>query len=105
MSISDRYRELVRDIEEHGGELAAAVGDGRAELEIFSQAVLGLRELLEQVGEIPRNKLESQLTPVLLRAHTQLDRVRVLLDELGEEDRAAAIWELEQRLYRLLNDL
>lgn len=105
MSISDRYRELVRDIEGYGMELAAAVGAGRAEVESYNQGVLGLRELQEQVGEIPRIKLESQLTPVLLKAHTQLDRARIFLDEQGEEDRAAAIWELEQRIYRLLNDL
>jgi hypothetical protein len=105
MSISDRYRELVRDIEGYGMELAAAVGAGRAEVESYNQGVQGLRELQEQVGEIPRIKLESQLTPVLLKAHTQLDRARIFLDEQGEEDRAAAIWELEQRIYRLLNDL
>ncbi|ALC17723.1 hypothetical protein DSOUD_2996 [Desulfuromonas soudanensis] len=105
MSISDRYRELVRDIEGYGMELAAVVGAGRAEVESYNQGVQGLRELQEQVGEIPRIKLESQLTPVLLKAHTQLDRARIFLDEQGEEDRAAAIWELEQRIYRLLNDL
>ncbi|HEX9874494.1 MAG TPA: hypothetical protein VGA43_09035 [Deferrimonas sp.] len=105
MSISDRYRELVRDIEGYGMELAAAVGAGRAEVESYNHGVQGLRELQEQVGEIPRIKLESQLTPVLLKAHTQLDRARIFLDEQGEEDRAAAIWELEQRIYRLLNDL
>jgi len=103
MSISDRYRELVRDIEVYGLELAA--GAGRAEVESYNQGVQGLRELQEQVGEIPRIKLESQLTPVLLKAHSQLDRARIFLDEQGEEDRAAAIWELEQRIYRLLNDL
>jgi hypothetical protein len=105
MSISDRYRELVRDIEGYGMELAAAVGADRAEVESYNHGVQGLRELQEQVGEIPRIKLESQLTPVLLKAHTQLDRARIFLDEQGEEDRAAAIWELEQRIYRLLNDL
>lgn len=105
MSISDRYRELVRDIEGYGLELAAAVGVGRAEVESYNQGIQGLRELQEQVGEIPRIKLESQLTPVLLKAHAQLDRARIFLDEQGEEDRAAAIWELEQRIYRLLNDL
>jgi hypothetical protein len=28
-----------------------------------------------------------------------------LLEEQGAEDRAAAVWEMEQKIYRLLNDL
>ena len=34
-----------------------------------------------------------------------LATVQDLFEERGEEDRAASIWELEQRIYRLLNDL
>jgi hypothetical protein len=59
----------------------------------------------ESVGDIPQLRLEGELTPVLLKAHTQLDRGRLLLEETGEEDLAAAVWEAEQRIYRLLNAL
>jgi len=105
MSISDRYREIVRDVEGYRGALAAVGGEEGAEARIVAQAAQGLRELQELVGEIPRIKLEAQLTPVLLKAHSQLDRARLLLEEQGDEDRAAEVWELEQRIYRLLNDL
>jgi hypothetical protein len=50
-------------------------------------------------------QLESKLTPVLLKSHSQLDRARLLLVEQGAEDHAAAVWELEQKIYRLLNAL
>jgi hypothetical protein len=28
-----------------------------------------------------------------------------MFDEIGEEDRAGAVWEAEQKIYRLLNSL
>ena len=106
MSISDRYRDLVADVQALLGQLQAdeALPQGR-EVRTVSQAAEGLGELKERVGEIPRIRLEAELTPVLLKAHTQLDRGRLLLEELGAEDRAAAVWEMEQKIYRLLNDL
>jgi hypothetical protein len=106
MSISDRYRELVNEIQAYYEEMkdVAASEDG-AELRMIGKATLELKDLQDSVGEIPRIRLESQLTPVLLKAHSQLDRARLLLDEQGEEDRAAGVWELEQKIYRLLNDL
>jgi len=106
MSISERYRDLVADVQAMLGTLQAdeSLPQGR-ELRTVAQAAAGLGELEERVGEIPRIRLESELTPVLLKAHTQLDRGRLLLEELGAEDRAAALWELEQKIYRLLNDL
>lgn len=106
MSVSDRYRELVRDVKALCGQMGGA-SDESAERTVNSvcQAAEGLAELQESVGEIPRIRLEAELTPVLLKAHGKLDRARLLLEEQGAEDRAAAVWELEQKIYRLLNDL
>jgi hypothetical protein len=106
MSISDRYRQLVNEIQAYYEEMKdVADSEDMAELRMIGKATLELKDLQDSVGEIPRIRLESQLTPVLLKAHSQLDRARLLLDEQGEEDRAAEVWELEQKIYRLLNDL
>ena len=106
MSISDRYRETVKEVNYFLTKLkAAADGEETREWRVVTRAAEGLAELVEQVGEIPRIRLEAQLTPVLLRAHKQLDQARLLFEEAGEEDQAAGAWELEQKIYRLLNDL
>lgn len=106
MSISDRYRQLADDIQAYYEEMRdVSPSDEGAELRMVGKAALELKELQDSVGEIPRIRLESQLTPVLLKAHSHLDRARLLLDEQGDEDRAAEVWELEQKIYRLLNDL
>jgi hypothetical protein len=103
MSVSDRYRELTDEVRFFSRDLDAASGpDAGREL---AQAAELLEELQERVGEIPRIRLEAELTPVLLKAHNRLDRARLLLEEKGVEDKAAAAWELEQKIYRLLNDL
>jgi hypothetical protein len=106
MSISDRYRDLVSDVKALDGQLQGLAGElaGAVEKSV-KQAVTGLVELQESVGEIPRIRLEADLTPVLLKAHGRLDRARLLLEEQGAEDQAAAVWEMEQKIYRLLNDL
>ena len=106
MSISDRYRQLVDEVQSYyqGMEMGASSEEG-AEQRMIGKAVLELKELQDSVGDIPRIRLETQLTPVLLKAHSHLDRARLLLDEQGDEDRVAAVWELEQKIYRLLNDL
>lgn len=106
MTISDRYREMTREVQ----AFVAGLGEGGegAENRRFreaAKAVAALEELLETVGDIPRIKLEAKLTPVLLKAHQKLDQARLLFEEAGEEDRAARSWELEQKIYRLLNDL
>lgn len=102
MNISERFRELERDVRALQQKIAATDGP---RLAVVGQALAGLEEMAERVGDIPRIRLEAELTPVLLKAHTQLDRARLLCEEDGAEDRAAAIWELEQRIYRLLNEL
>lgn len=106
MSISDRYRQLVNEIQAYYEDMKhVAATEEAAELQMVGKASLELKELQDSVGEIPRIRLETQLTPVLLKAHSHLDRARLLLDEQGDEDRVAAVWELEQKIYRLLNDL
>ena len=106
MTISDRYREIAREVQLFVSSLGAG-GEGEANRRFreAGKAVTALDELLDAVGDIPRIKLESKLTPVLLKAHQKLDQARLLFEEAGEEDRAAKSWELEQKIYRLLNDL
>ncbi|MBE0599217.1 MAG: hypothetical protein IH614_18395 [Desulfuromonadales bacterium] len=104
MSTSDRYRQLADDLRIYLKKLEAERGEVK-EAVMVGKAYQGLAELQEQVGDIPRIRLEAELTPVLLRAHSNLDRARVLFEEAGAEDRAAEAWELEQKIYRLLNDL
>ena len=100
MNISDRFRELVREIKRfqqgaHTPALPSAVG----------LALSGLEEMGERVGDVPRIRLEAELTPVLLKAHSHLDRARLLCEEKGESGQASAIWDLEQRIYYLLNEI
>jgi len=106
MSISDRFRDIVSDVRAFHDKLSSTPqGAGQKGIRFVAKASVALRETGEGVGEIPRIRLESQLTPVLLKAHSDLDRARLLYEEEGEEDIAAATWELEQKIYRLLNDL
>lgn len=100
MNISDRYRVLVDEVR----NLQSASGESQAE-SLLAQGVQELVHHEEGVGEIPQMRLENELTPVLLKAYNFLDRARMLFDENGEEDRVGAIWEAEQRIYRLLNSL
>jgi hypothetical protein len=100
MNISDRYRALVDEARELGKQVRADKAQ-----RLVARAVEELAIHEEGVGEIPQLRLEGELTPVLLKAHTQLDRSRLLVEEAGEEDIAAAVWEVEQRIYRLLNAL
>jgi hypothetical protein len=50
-------------------------------------------------------RIEQHLSPILLDAHNLLDRARLLLAEDGAETSAARVWDIQQMLYRLLNDL
>ncbi len=106
MSISARYRDLVAETEDLQRRLAREPEDEVARFaNRLAKAVATLGELRESVGEIPQMHLERQLTPVLLRAHNQIDRVRVDLEERQATDWAARLWTLQQTIYRLLNDL
>ena len=105
MTISDRYRQIVADLAACQNLLTAGSEDLSAEKKIVAGAAAQLGELIDQVGEIPRIRLETQLTPVLLKAHSQLDRARLLLEERDQDEASDAVWELQQAIYRLLNDL
>jgi len=106
MTISDRYREITREVRAFAASLGdLGEGEGGRRFREAGKAVAVLDELHDAVGDIPRISLEVKLTPVLLKAHQKLDQARLLFEEAGEEDRAAKSWELEQKIYRLLNDL
>jgi len=105
MTISDRYREVTRDIDAFLGVLRRQDVDENHGPRKIAKAAQTLHELYERVGEIPRMRLEAELTPVLISAHKQLDWARLLFEENDESTRAVAVWELEQKVYRLLNDL
>ncbi|MBW2511552.1 MAG: hypothetical protein JRE01_05925 [Deltaproteobacteria bacterium] len=49
--------------------------------------------------------LEYKLTPILLKAHNNLDRARLTFTAEGLDEFAVQAWELQQKIYRLLNDL
>lgn len=106
MSISARYRSLTEDVGILQQKIqAAAVQPAAAVDRELTKALQALETLFEQVGEIPQFKLEKELTPVLIKAHSALDRGRLQLAEAGDQGNAERIWEVEQQIYRLLNDL
>jgi hypothetical protein len=106
MTISDRYRDITREVRSFVTGLdTAEASEVHRRFREAGKAMAVLEELQDTVGDIPRIKLEAKLTPVLLKAHQKLDQARLLFEEAGEEDRAASAWVLEQKIYRLLNDL
>ena len=74
-------------------------------LRLVDIAAEGLQDWVDSVGEIPQLQLENKLSPVLLKAHGDLDRARVMLVNNGHQQASEIVWGLEQGLYRLLNDL
>ena len=110
MSISDRYRALTDEInsfvrvqfKQYGDEVESPVKDA---LKALKKADEVLTELKESVGEIPRISLEYKLTPVLLSGHNNLDRARLEFEAAEEGAVAKEVWDLQQSIYRLLNDL
>lgn len=105
MSVSNRFRDIARGIDAFRVRLKT--GDARAEqgARVVKKASKGLQEWIEQVGEIPRMRLELELTPVLMKAHDTLDKARLMFEEEELDDLADEAWELQQQIYRLLNDL
>jgi len=105
MSVSNRFRDIYRevaDLQDQLDGLGETAGQGA---KAVRKACTELAEWAQQVGDIPRMNLEFKLTPVLLKAHNNLDRARLLLAEGGCDAQAAMIWGLQQKIYRLLNDL
>jgi len=106
MTISERYREILAQIEAKADSFYDSLPEDTAKaLRLVDVAAEEMQDWVESVGEIPRMQLESKLSPVLLKAHSQLDRARVLLEQGGHQPAADIVWELEQSIYRLLNDL
>ncbi len=106
MTISERYRDIVQLMEQQADAYYTLLPEEATKpLHFVDRAVEELLEWVEGVGDIPRNQLEAKLSPVLLKAHGDLDRARVLLEQAEQDAVAAMIWEMEQLLYRLLNDL
>lgn len=106
MSISARYRALTVDslaLQKTIKTDAPGLQE-KVDRELAKTAEI-LESFSELVGEIPQFKLEKELTPVLIKAHGTLDRCRVLLEDADDADNAERIWDMEQRIYRLLNDL
>lgn len=105
MSVSNRFREITREISEFQELLAARsepVGKGGKPVNKAGEC---LKEWVDQVGDIPRMSLEFKLTPVLLKAHNYLDSARMAFEEGGFDEQAATTWGLQQKIYRLLNDI
>lgn len=110
MSISDRYRSLAEDIKAFISVQKKQIGkDSKPSLQQALRSVKKgykvIDELREGVGEIPRIRLEDDLTPILMKAHNNLDRGRLEFLDGEDEKSAADVWELQQTIYRLLNDL
>ena len=107
MSISERYRELVAEVQVMIKSLRADEQSDATErvFRVIDQAVAILVEQEEAVGEIPRMRIDRDLSPVLLDAHNLFDRARLLLEEDECDSEAAKVWNVQKKLYRLLNDL
>ena len=106
MSISERYRQVLEQIETEADRLYEVLPEETAKaLRQIDIAAEEMQDIVETVGEIPQYQLETKLSPVLLKSHESLDRARVMLEGGAHEKAAASVWELEQLIYRLLNDL
>jgi len=105
MTISERFRELSRDVRQLAATEPPVVAGVERLQRLLQQVVQLLAEEAERVGDIPQYKLEQELTPVLLKAHNRLDQARLILEQAEETAAAQRIWELEQAIYRLLNSL
>ena len=106
MSISERYRQILERIDQESDHLYEILPESTNKaLRLVDIATEELQDLVDSVGEIPQFQLEAKLSPVLLNAHSYLDRARVMLEKDGHQRAVDIIWELEQGIYRLLNDL
>ncbi|MDX2493566.1 MAG: hypothetical protein QNK27_01205 [Desulfuromusa sp.] len=106
MSISERYRQILERIDQESDHLYEILPEDTAQsLRLVDMAAEDLQDWVDSVGEIPQLHLESKLSPVLLKAHEYLDRARVSLEKDDHQKAVEIIWELEQGIYRLLNDL
>lgn len=105
MSVSNRFRDIAKEVADFKIKLKSAPENAGQGARVIKKASRILQEWVDPVGEIPRMSLESQLTPILLNAYNSLDRARLLFEEQELEEQATATWDLQQKIYRLLNDL
>lgn len=110
MSISERYRSLAEDIKAFVNTQKKLINKEsdpllQQALRAVSKGYRIVDDLREGVGEIPRIRLEDDLTPILMKVHNNLDRGRLEFLDAGDEKSAVEVWELQQTIYRLLNDL
>ncbi len=110
MNISERYRSLAEDINEFVTAQQKLIDSDsspalKKALKSISKGYRVIEELRETVGEIPRIRLEEELTPVLMKAHDAFDKGRLEYIDDEEDDRADEVWELQQKVYRMLNAL
>jgi len=106
MSFSERYRQVLAQIDQQSDHLYEILPESTVKaLRSVDKAAEVLQDWVEAVGEISQFKLEEKISPVLLEAHGYLDRARVVLEADGYTEAGTMVWELEQMLYRLLNDL
>jgi len=106
MSISERYRQILVRIDQESDHLYEILPESTVKaLRLVDIAAEELQDWVDSVGEIPQIQLEAKLSPVLLNAHGYLDRARVMLEKDNHQRGVDIIWELEQGIYRLLNDL
>ena len=106
MSISERYRQILAQIDSESDRLYEILPETTASaLRMVDIAAEELQDSVESVGEIPQMHLETKLSPILLSVHGLLDRARVALEKADHQPESEIVWELEQSVYRLLNDL
>lgn len=107
MKITDRYRQITTQAQQIVNRFNEQPDGKRIDRAVrqLEKGHAELKELEERVGEIPQIHLEAKLTPVLLHAHGTFDRARVLYEDNDQIAEGAQIWEVEQGIYRLLNDL
>ncbi len=105
MSVSNRFRDISREVADFLEKVDTQGEITRHGGKAIKKACGELAEWAELVGEIPRMNLEFKLTPILLKAHNSLDRARLIFEEEGLDEQANATWDLQQKIYRLLNDL
>jgi len=106
MSISNRFRDIAKEVAAFRAQLKGCDPKAEQGARIVKKASKGLQEWVEPVGEIPRMRLEFELTPILLKAHDTLDKARLIFEDIeGLDVQADTTWELQQTIYRLLNDL
>jgi hypothetical protein len=105
MSISTRFRDIAKEVAAFRLQLKSCDLSAEPGARVVKKASKVLEEWVEQVGEIPRMRLEFELTPILMKAHDSLDKARLIFEEMELDVQADAAWELQQKIYRLLNDL